>query len=84
MDRDTVMGIIVLWGVLSTILVLFYGLGRKRNKDITYAEILLCIICLPGLLINLIAIPITVAIYLAWETLDRPIKKRQNDQNPPD
>ena len=78
MISPTVLVLVLLWIAASTSFISVYVTTRERSKDITWAEFLLCIICLPGLLINIVAIPIVITICRLWEWLDRPIK-RQDD-----
>jgi len=75
MDNETIFCIVLLWGAISALIISFYGIAREEHKGVTYAEILLCVIGLPGLLIILATFLIAIPIRWLWEQLDRPIKE---------
>ena len=76
MDSETVVCIIGGWASISALILMFYSISRDEGKDPTYAELALCLCCLPGIPLIAVAITLQVGIQWLWERLDKPIKRR--------
>lgn len=68
---------IAFWAVVSAGLFAAYIGQRKEGKDLSWAEMGLCFLCLPGLVLLVVFASLLVYIRYLWELLDRPIKKRE-------
>ena len=76
MDMETAWPI-AFWAVVSASLFAAYINQRKEGKDLSWAEIVLCFLCFPGLVFLTVFALLLVVGRRLWELLDKPIKRRR-------